>query len=362
VEKTQKKLIVFMPSIEDGGVEKNLYLILNYLSNKIANIKLITFDNKKKIKFKSNIEIITPALNFSFIKSRYPKYLICLIKLLQITLFNRKHIILSFQANIFVLIVSKLLNIKVLSRSNSSSTGWSKNIFKQFIFFYFFKKADEIIVNSFEFKKEMDKKYNINSKCILNPFNFKEIKKESKKKVKKIYKKNSLKLISVGRLTDQKDFLTTLKAMNILKNKNIELTIIGKGQNKEHLDRYIKINNLQKNIKFLGYKKNPFPFIRQADIFVLSSMFEGSPNVMIEALYLKKHIISTNCPTGPKEILQNGKYGDLIKIGDYKSLAKKILKFKLKNYRKKINVKLILEKYDYKKNCEEYYQLVNKYL
>jgi len=361
MEKFEKELIVFIPSIEDGGVEKNLYLILNYLSSRIKKIKLITFDNKKKNQFKSNIKIISPFFNFPFIKGRYPKYFFCLLSLLKIIILNKQHIILSFQANVFVIILSKIFNIKVLSRSNSSSVEWSKNTIKHFIFSYYFKKTDEIIVNSLEFKKEMDKKYKINTKYILNPFNFNEILKKSKIKIKKIYKKNSIKLISVGRLTDQKDFLTLFKAINLLKHKNIKLIIIGKGQNKSMLNKYIQTNNLKDNIKLIGYKKNPFPYIRQADIFILSSIFEGSPNVLVEALFLKKHIISTNCPTGPSEILKNGKYGDLVKLKDYKAIAKNISKFS-SNDHKKNNLPLNFDNYSYKKNCEKYFQLIKAYL
>ena len=121
-------------------------------------------------------------------------------------IFDRNYLILSFQANIYTLIISKIFNIKVITRSNSSSAGWSKNPIKQMIFSYFFKKSNKIIVNSFDFKKEMDNKYKIKTECILNPFEFKKIKKNSNIKTGKIYSNNVLKLISVVRLTLQKDF------------------------------------------------------------------------------------------------------------------------------------------------------------
>ena len=90
-------------------------------------------------------------------------------------------------------------------------------------------------MNSYDFKKEMDKRYNIKSLCILNPFDFKMIKHKSLEKSKKIYnKRESIKIISVGRLTYQKDFLTLLKTIKLLKNKKkIELVIIGKGVEKK---------------------------------------------------------------------------------------------------------------------------------
>ena len=359
---SKKKLLVFIPSIEDGGVEKNLYIILNYLKIKIKDIHLLTFDNSKNNYFNNKIKIINPIFNFGFLKGRYPKYVLCLLLLIKTLIFDRNYLVLSFQANIYVLIISKIFNLKVISRSNSSSAGWSQNPIKQMIFSYFFKKADKIIVNSVDFKKEMDKKYQIKSSCILNPFIFKKIKNDSMIKTKKIYSKNTLRIISVGRLTIQKDFMTMLKAIKLIKKRKVELIIIGKGSEKNNLLKFIRNNNLSNNIRLIGYKKNPFKYIRQSEIFILTSIFEGSPNVLIEAQYLKKYIISTNCPTGPREILNNGKYGSLVKIKDYKSIAKIIEKY---NYGSAIKNKiktgyLNTKRYDYQINCNKYYNLIKE--
>ena len=96
----------------------------------------------------------------------------------------------------------------------------------------------------------------------------------------------------------------------------------------------------------------------------MTSKFEGSPNVLIEAQYLKKYIISTDCPTGPKEILNNGKFGSLVKIGDYKSISIIIEKYKLnKNIKSKIKLGFDNTKnYNYEKNCLKYFQIINNYL
>ena len=317
-----KKLIIFIPSIEDGGVEKNLYIISRFLTKKIKDITLLTYDNLNNQKFSKKIKIINPFFNFINFRGRYPKYILCISSLINLLLFDRNYLVLSFQANIFAIIISKIFNVKIISRSNSSSTGWSKNFIKQIIFKYFFKKADKIIVNSPDFQKEMDKKYRIKTECILNPFEFHRIEKLSNVKSNTIFSKGKfLKLISVGRLTDQKDFITMIRSVKLVKRK-VELVILGKGHKHHHLKQYVYINNLNSKIKFLGYKKNPFKYIKQANIFLLTSKFEGSPNVLVEAQYLKKYIISTNCPTGPKEILNNGKYGSLVKVEDHKSIAR----------------------------------------
>ena len=112
----------------------------------------------------------------------------------------------------------------------------------------------------------------------------------------------------------------------------IKLLIIGYGSNEKLIKRYIYKNNLRKIVKVINYQDNPYQYLKLSDCLVLTSLFEGLPNVLLEALTLKKFIISTDCPTGPNEILSS-KYGFLFKIGDYNQLSSLIIKYsKNKNY------------------------------
>ena len=113
----------------------------------------------------------------------------------------------------------KLLGIKIIVRSNSAPDGWSQNFIKFFFFKYIFKLADKVLVNSYDFKKKFKKKFNINAECIYNPLNFNEIIKKSKIKTKYKFPNSTLKIINIGRFTDQKDQITLLKAINIIKKK-----------------------------------------------------------------------------------------------------------------------------------------------
>ena len=104
----------------------------------------------------------------------------------------------------------------------------------------------------------------------------------------------SLKFISIGRLVDQKDHLTLLRAFNYIKNEiNFELLIIGQGKNKNLIKKYIDMNKLNKNIKIVGFKDNPYPYLKASDSLILSSRYEGLPNVILESLVLKKLVISS---------------------------------------------------------------------
>lgn len=169
---------------------------------------------------------------------------------------------------------------------------------------------------------------------VYNPINFKKIEKNSlddselnedeKELIKIDY------ICTIGRLDEvDKDFTTLIKAYFelIMENKIQEkLLIIGDGPDRISLQRLVEELNMSRNIIFLGKKNNPYIWLKHSKIFILSSKSEGFGMVLIEALVLNKIIISSDCPIGPREILSNGKYGELFKVGDIKMLKEKIVK------------------------------------
>lgn len=366
MEKNQKRLIVFMPSMDGGGVEKNLIIVTNFLSKHIQNLSLITFDDGFNKKFTKKIKIINFKKKTNKKFSKYFKYFICLFLLIKEILKNRHTSVISFQANIYTIILSSILRFNLIIRSNASPSGWTKSYIKKYLFKIFFRLPKSIIVNSLDFKREIDKKFSIKSSLIYNPLNKSEILLKSKEKVKlKLFKKKkSLKLINISRFTDQKDHLTLLKAFKkIHQIVNVELLIVGYGTNENKIHNFIKQNKLQNKIKVLSFQDNPYKFIRKSDMFILTSRFEGLPNVLLESLVLKKFIISSDCPTGPREILENGKYGFLFKIKNYKQLSLLILKY-AKNrskYQKKIELGYkSLDRFDLDINANKYLNEVLK--
>ena len=354
-----------MPSMEGGGVEKNLILVSNFLIKHFENITFITFDNKFNSSFNKNIKIINSNFRSKKKYSKYFKYLTCIILLIKEILKKDPPIVFSFQANIYCSFLTLFYNFNLIVRSNTSPAGWNKNILKKIIFKIFLKKAKYIIVNSADFKKTIDKEFNVNSKLIYNPLNLSEIKKLSKEKVaEKIYSKNSLKIINIARFTDQKDHITLLKAFKKTREKiNCELLIMGYGINKFIIKNYIKRNKLSKYIKIFNFKKNPYKYLAKSDLFILTSLYEGLPNVLLESLALKKLVISTDCPSGPREILNNGKYGILFKIKDYIKLSKLVINYKnnIKKYKKISNTGYkSLERFNFEKNCLKYLDIVKR--
>jgi glycosyltransferase involved in cell wall biosynthesis len=365
---TKRKLVIFMPSIEGGGVEKNMFIISNFLAKKIKGSSIITANKDYNKKFK-NLKIINSKFIRNYKVSRKWKYIFCLIELIKLIIKDRNVTIFSFQANFYCTIVCKIFfNVKIITRSNTSPAGWSKNIIKNIIFSYLFQKIDQVIVNSLQFKKEIHEKFNINSFCIYNPLNLNAIKELSREKDNFSFFNNykELKIINVGRYVDQKDQITLLKALNKIKYKvQFKALIIGRGILKEELISFIKKNNLTRKIKLLTFKSNPYKYIKLCDLFILSSKYEGLPNVLLEAISLGKFIISTNCSTGPSEILSNGRGGYLFKVGDFGSLANKILYFNKNKVKLKKKIKYAqaqLYRFNYKKNLKKYLKIVKMHL
>lgn len=358
----KKEIVFFMPSFEGGGVEKNIRMIANYFASKNVKISLITTSKKVKKKFVKKIRFISPENHIWDKQKRFIKFIICIYFLFKNYRKNKKINVFCFQGNILCILFCKIFGLRVVIRPNSSPSGWSTNYLKNLIFSKILKLSDNIVVNSNDFKRELKSKFNLNSKCIYNPLNIDEIRKLSKKKMKfNFYRKNTINLISIGRLVEQKDHITILKSLNYLKEKcNLRLLILGEGDQKKNLLNYVNKNNLNKLVKINKRTNNPYPYIRKSHILLLSSKFEGLPNVLLEGIALNKFIISSNCPTGPREILDNGKGGLLFKIENHKELSEKILFYK-RNYKfclkKKRYAKKRSIRFDYYKNLNEYFKL-----
>lgn len=226
------------------------------------------------------------------------------------------------------------------------------------------KKYNNVITICDEMKEEILKLYPFLKDKILriyNPFNFERVKKSA---IERIEKNKFLKedyIVSVMRLTENsKDFDTLIKAWKELEKKGIEikLYILGEGPDREKIEIKIKKAKQEKKIILFGNVKNPYPWIKKAKLFIHSSKFEGFGLVLVEALILNKIVISSNCPVGPKEILENGEIGYLYDVGDYEKLAELIIE-NLNN--PKVNINLINEKIKkYKKETiiKEYEKLI----
>ncbi len=130
-------------------------------------------------------------------------------------------------------------------------------------------------------------------------------------------------IVSVGRLTAQKNFTLLLHAYKDALTKGVEwpLIIIGDGNEKPQLELIVKKLHLENKVYFTGHLKNPYPYIKNASVFILTSNFEGFGIVLVEAMTLECPVISTICPVGPKDILEDGSCGILVEVGNQEQIA-----------------------------------------
>ncbi|MCS4223600.1 glycosyltransferase involved in cell wall biosynthesis [Salinibacter ruber] len=161
-------------------------------------------------------------------------------------------------------------------------------------------------------------------------------------------------IIGVGSLGPQKDFETLVRAFaRIRRKREAHLCILGEGGRRRELEKIAKKLNIHGSISMPGFVGNPFAYMQAADVFALSSKYEGFGNVLVEAMTCGTPVVSTDCPGGPSEILAEGVYGELVPVGEPDALAKVISEMicnptdsqKLKERAKEFDISRVKKKY-----------------
>lgn len=302
-------------------------------------IKIIYNKKKQNIKFtngylKSRIAFVKIFLNsFLFLKKilseKKPDYLII-------------HLITSLPLLLFLIFK---FDTKLILRIS----GLPKlNIFRKFLWKISNKKIQFVTVPTKETYIKL-KKMNIfdNSKIHYLPDPV-FIESKIKKKIKTNIDKNYKYIVKVGRLTKQKNHKTLIQAFKKIstKYKNLKLLILGDGEKYLEIKKQIKFLNLKDKVKLIGHSDKVYEYIKGSLCVIVSSLWEDPGFVMIEASALKKIVISSNCPSGPKEFFNNGKTGFLFQNNNTKSLTNTFEKF-MKSKKNKIN---FLIRQNYKKS------------
>jgi glycosyltransferase involved in cell wall biosynthesis len=170
----------------------------------------------------------------------------------------------------------------------------------------------------------------------------------------------SIKLIAVGRLDEIKDYPTMIRAVGLLRNTyKVSLDIIGDGNIKESLINLINELNLAEHITLVGEVLELSHWYREADVLVLSSLSEGFGNVIVEALAHGTPVVSTDCPSGPSDIITENTYGRLVPVGDFVALADAIIQVRLQAIDKKI-LRARAEDFECSKICDAYKKVLIK--
>ena len=364
--KRKTKIYIFHPYSGVGGADLSISRLINGLNPNKYIIDFISINKpliKSKIKKRINyIGINSSRTFFSFFKIK--KYIEDDHSDYQKKIFISNQ---NFANVLSVLFLKNIKNLKIilLERNHLDELKFSLgplDLFKKKLILKLikkvYKKADRVIGNSLSLSKKLSDYTNLKILTIYNPCHFSKIYKRKTKQ------RNDLLLLNVARLEPQKDQLTLLKAVNLIKNKlKFKLVIIGYGSQLLNLKDFIKKNKLNNLVKIYSTGIDALKFYKKTDLFILTSKYEGFPNVLVEAAEHSIPIISTKCNSGPSEILLNGRGGDLINVGDHQSLATKILFFaknKALLKKKSIFCKKNLKRFEFKKNIRKFEEVFDK--
>jgi len=228
-----------------------------------------------------------------------------------------------------------------------------------------YKRATGIIALSKDMASDISRHYKLDTPIhtIYNPITTTEILEKSVNALEPTppWPENTKFVLGVGRLAKQKDFKTLITAVaQARKTHDIKLVILGEGAERQNLESHALTLNISDSVFMPGFVENPFSFMHKSSVFVLSSKREGLPNVLIQALLCGTKCIATNCPTGPREILENGAYGKLVSIGDHEDITKGIVSCLTDDSVKTPAPEVIRSKYNSKSIAEQYLSVLLK--
>lgn len=329
----KKKISIITPSLNGGGAEKVAVNLANHFADSDYSVDLVVF--KLIGPYQSLVNKKVNLVNLSVSRTRYVFF-----RIRKYLRTNREARVLSVirDANIFVGFAAYGLKIKRLAfreantmNAIDNSPQPKKSIYK-FLMKVAYKRADRIISNSEDTKTDLVKSKIIPEEkaiVIRNPVldpSFIELKSE-KLHDPWFLDEGTKVILSVGRLHRQKNFsflISVFKEVHEI-NSCSRLVIVGEGEEKQRLFDLIKTEGLSEVVRIIEFQKNIYPYYENADVFALTSEWEGFGNVLVEALSVGLPIVSTNCPGGPKMVLENGKYGELVPLGDKKAYVKALL-------------------------------------
>lgn len=328
-----KNTAFFLPTLHGGGAEKVVLALTNGFIERGISVDLVLVNAEGEY-----LNQINPDVNV--IDLQQTRALTAVIPLVKYLREFKPSVLISHmsRANLAAIIAKQCARVDtslILVEHNTLSATQSK-LFRAKLFPFFMKllypKAEAIIGVSQAASRDLEKSLNLKTESITTIYN-PVVDNTLGFKAKQPLKHQWLKpgsppvFLAVGRLTEQKDFYTAINAFAIVR-KNIpsRLIILGEGELRPQLEELIDTLDIAQDVHMAGFVQNPFAYMSKAAAFILSSRWEGLGNVLIEAMACGTPVISTNCPHGPKEILEEGKYGQLVPIGDANALAKAMQK------------------------------------
>ena len=309
-----KKIGLYIPNLSNGGAERVVSRLSYILSDYykvfiILNEDVVKYDIFCEIK-NLNIPAQSKLINKVFLPFRRARQLKKIKQKYQlesvISFLTSANIVNALSVTRYT---STILSVRNFSELQKNQSNLSK--VKDLIMKSLYQRADCVVPVSLALEKSLIKNYSIPShklQTIYNPYDVEEITILSKVTIESIEHQKFLNtgkvFVIVGRLTYQKGHWHLIKAFSMLpEDSEAKLLIIGNGENQAKIEQLIKELDLEEKVLLAGYQKNPFQYISRCYAYVLSSLFEGFPNAMVEAMACDCPVIAVDCKSGPREIL-----------------------------------------------------------
>ena len=352
-----KTILFILPDLNQGGAERVITILCNELDRTKFCPKLVLFKKEGYYlnHLKNDVEII--ELNVSRIRYSIFKIVPLIHKLKPEIIFTGWGEISAFLSPI----IPFFSKTKFITRETNVVSEHVKR--KEILFFYrFYTNFHQIIAQSNDMKKDLIENFKISENRIVkinNPVDFDLINQMKNENINidnnTIYKK----IVAIGNLSPRKGFDLLLEVMSELKDQNIHLTILGDGVFKDELFQKREELGLD-NVTFQGKVDNPFTYLKNADLFVLSSRYEGFPNVLLEAGACGVYSLANNCPGGINEIIQKEVNGEVSSIEDSKGFAERIKIILNKSYSKEKIIESIYSRFSKEKIIQQYETIFDK--
>ena len=332
----KKKVMFVISSLSGGGAQRVVVSLINHLPADRYDVVLVLLEDKKghQEHLRDSVKIV--QLNK---KSRwdFPRLVFQLMREVK---HYQPQVVISFlhYVNIVTLIVHLLTGkkYKVIVSERNYPPIYLKRIrfgnLKGWLMKVLYRKADFIISNSKLIQKALEEEFHVASnkiKTIYNPVPLKEIECNSTEPIDHPFflVHDGKIVISIGRFVPQKrmDRLVRAFALASQKDKNCYLIILGAGPLANDLCDLVKQLDIEDRVAFPGFTTNPYAWLAKCDLFVLSSDYEGFPNVILEAMACGVPVIATDCPSGPGEIITNGENGILVPLNNDQALAESMM-------------------------------------
>lgn len=324
-----KKIAIYIPSMMGGGAEKVVLLLANGMAARGIKVDLVL---AKAIG--PYLKELSPAVRV--VDLGVKRAATSLFPLVSYLRRERPQAMLSAlnHANIIAIWAKMLSNVNVklvlsvhgnVSQSHAKSRSFREKSGLP-LMRWFYPKADGIVAVSRGVADDLAtflKLPRSSVSVVYNPIDADAVRKLANKSFNYPWFQSQEVpvLVSVGRLVPEKDFSCLIQAFAKLRHsRDARLIILGEGPLREDLEQEVRAFGLERDVFLPGFVDNPFAIMRAADLFVLSSAWEGFGNVLVEAMACDIPVISTDCPSGPAEILENGKWGHLVPVGDVNSL------------------------------------------